>query len=94
MIPLNRRLSLPGNKGVTAHEEPNMSETIGFHSLKSYNNLKKERFPGIEDFWESVVVPSVEPRYINLSSKRVASIFTPLIPLKRMSGAEKKEMPF
>ena len=88
MIPLNRRLSLPGNK---QHADPKMSESTGFNAMESFNKAK-ERFHGIEDFWESVVVPSVEPRYTNLSAKAVTAISTPLIPLKRMSGAEKKEM--
>jgi hypothetical protein len=91
MIPLNRRLSLSGGTGDCSLFSK-YYDASGKSDAEIYNTLKKERFPGVEDFWESVVVPSVEPRYINLSVKAVATLSTPLIPLKRMSGAEKKEM--
>lgn len=75
MFALNRRLSLP---------KTHVPDSLSFTG-EIYRRVKKEHFPGIEDFWESVVVPSVGSRYINLSSKTVAPMYTPLIPLKRVS---------
>ena len=93
MIPLNRRLSLCQTNAIDSLFSK-YYDASGEVCGEIYSTLKKERFPGIEDFWESVVVPTVESKYINLSAKTVAIIHTPLIPLKRVSGAENKEMHF
>ena len=80
-ISLNKWLSLPGNK---PHADKRMADTIGFKAVEINEGIIKKRYQPIDKYWKEVVVTSVEGKYLNLKTKTITPIYTPLIPIKRV----------